>query len=486
MQLDKWAREGASKIKNVHFIGIGGSGMCGLAEILSVLGYKVSGSDYNSSSTLERLEKSGITCYLGHNEENLAGVDLVVCSGAITEDNLEIKKSKELGIPIIKRAEMLAEIMRFGFGIAIAGSHGKTTTTSMMAAVLTGFGEKDVTFIVGGLVKSSNSNAKLGSGKYVVAEADESDGSFLFLHPVISVVTNIDAEHLSSHMGMRELKDIFIRFLHNLPFDGLAVICIDDPILAEIEADINRPLLKYGFSDKADYRVKDVKQDGMNTDFTVIFPDSDEMAMTIRVPGKHNVLNALACIATASFLNIKKEDISKALGEFGGVSRRQDVLGRFSGRFGQGEEMRNITLIDDYGHHPTEIQATLEAIRGAYKDKRCVMIFQPHRHTRTKNLFADFVRVLSIPDQLLLLDIYSAGESPFPGIDSAALKAKIAATSDRDPIYVKDINGLSEVLPGVLRSGDILITQGAGSIGTIAKNLAENSIYLEQEAKNYG
>ncbi|MCH9665558.1 MAG: UDP-N-acetylmuramate--L-alanine ligase [Gammaproteobacteria bacterium] len=479
MQINKWSKTGAAKVKNVHFLGIGGSGMCGLAEILNSLGYKVSGSDEKDSTTIQRLVKLGIDCHIGHKAKHAKFADLIVRSGAVAEDNLELQYGVEQGIPIIQRAEMLAEIMRFGLGIAVAGSHGKTTTTSMMARVLSAGGD-DVTFIVGGLVKSSNSNGKLGVGNYVVAEADESDASFLFLRPYISVVTNIDAEHMYQYKNMQELKDTFLKFLHHLPFDGLAVICVDDPIVREIESEINRPLVRYGFDKSAEYRAKGVKQQGLETSFTVVFPDKTERTFTIGVPGRHNVLNALACIATACTIGMKPAQISKGINNFVGVSRRQDVLGTFSGVTESGEVLKNIMLIDDYGHHPTEIECTLNAIKGGWPRRRCVMIFQPHRYSRTQESFDEFVRVLGMPDELFILDIYAAGEKPIKGINSKALSSAIAAKSKKQPLYVKDSASLLKALPKSLKSNDLLITQGAGNIGALAHDLCEHSLYMSK------
>ncbi|MBE8182432.1 MAG: UDP-N-acetylmuramate--L-alanine ligase [Candidatus Portiera sp.] len=479
MRLDKWRKIGAGKVQKVHFIGIGGSGMCGLAEILNGLDYDVSGSDAKESETTKRLSKLGINCYIGHRAKQVKDIDLIVKSGAIDMDNPELKYGVEHSIPIIQRAEMLAEIMRFGLGIAVAGSHGKTTTTSMMAQVLSAAGE-DVTFIVGGLVKSSNSNSKLGGGNYVVAEADESDASFLFIHPYIAVVTNIDREHMYKYGNMQELKKTFLQFLHHVPFDGLVVICVDDPILCELEADINRPLVRYGFGKNAEYRAKKVIQKGLNTSFTAVFPDKKELEVTIGVPGKHNVLNALACIATADAIGMESSKIAKGINNFVGVSRRQDLLGSFNGRIGEDDEpLDNIMLIDDYGHHPTEIECTLKAIKEGWPGRRCIMIFQPHRYSRTQDLFDDFVRVLSMPDEILLLDIYAAGEKPIKGISSKTLVKKIAAKGKKDPIYVKDHDGLLKALPKVLKSNDILITQGAGNIGALSNDLANNNLYMK-------
>ena len=478
MQLDRWARAGINRINHVHFIGIGGSGMSGLAEILAGLGYKVSGSDQQNSPTLKRLASLGVTCYRGHAAKNVKKADLVVRSSAIAANNVEIKQAQKNSVPIIQRAEMLADIMRFGFGIAVAGSHGKTTTTSMLATVLSQ-GGGDVTFIVGGILKHFKTNAKLGSGKYVVAEADESDGSFLFLRPLVAVVTNIDAEHISMYDGnMAKLKDTFLEFMQHIPFDGLVVICADDAKLRSLEKKINRPLVKYGFAAAADYRAKDVKQNHMETSFTMIFPDGEEREVLLRIPGKHNVLNAVASLAVAAELGVDRERAIAALEDFIGVARRQDLLGEFNGKGKDKRVIENVTLIDDYGHHPTEIETTLEALRKAWPGRRFVMLFQLHRYTRTKELWEEFQRVLAKPDQLLLLDIYAADEKPLPGISSARMAKQIKPRSGNKVIHIKSVKDLRKLLPELLQSNDILLTQGAGSIGRMAQNLAANNLYL--------
>ena len=477
MRLDKWAQAGLSRVKHVHFIGIGGSGMCGLAEILHGLGYEVSGSDEKNSAVMKRLTELGIDAYVGHKAAHIKGAHLIVRSTAIDDDNVEIRAAEKTNIPIAQRAEMLAEIMRFGFGIAIAGTHGKTTTTSMMAKVLAAGGE-DVTFIVGGLVKSSKTNAKLGSGKYVVAEADESDASFLYLQPAISIVTNIDREHMSKYDNDFEvLKNTFLQFLHRLPFYGLAVLCIDDDNLRDIESRVARPIVRYGFSKDADYQASNVRQFEMTTQFDVIFPDGEKRHLTINVPGKHNVLNALACIATATELGIARDRTCKGISEFSGVSRRQDCLGNFDS-ISQEKDIKNIMLIDDYGHHPREIKVTLNAIKEGWRNRRCVMIFQPHRYSRTKELYDEFVRELSNANVLLLLEVYAAGEEVLPGADSKSLASSIRQFGKIDPIYINNTDELPQILGRVLLSNDIVITQGAGSIGMLAQDLADNNLYL--------
>lgn len=479
MRLDKWAKEGLSRVKKVHFIGVGGSGMCGLAEILHGLGYKVSGSDINDSAVLQRLANMGIKTYVGHRASQVEQADLVVRSSAVGDKNVEIVAAEELNIAIAQRAEMLAEIMRFGFGIAIAGSHGKTTTTSIMAKILAAGGE-DVTFIVGGLVKSSKTNAKLGSGKYIVAEADESDASFLYLQPAISIITNIDREHMAMYDNDFEaVKNIFVQFIHRLPFYGLAVICVDDENVRDIEHKLGRPFVTYGFSNDANYRAINVKQSGMLTEFDVIIPTKKKHHLTLNALGKHNVLNALACIATAVELGMEFNDICAGISGFSGVSRRQDYLGDFSG-FNNGRTIENVMLIDDYGHHPKEIEVVLEAIRAAWPNRRVVVIFQPHRYSRTRELYNEFIRVLSAADVLLLLDVYSAGEEIIPGSDSKNLASSIRQFGKLDPIYIENKDELPQILGRVLLSDDILVTQGAGDIGILAQDLSDNSLYLSQ------
>ena len=473
MRLDGFAKRAWSRVQRVHFVGICGSGMCGIAEILQRLGYEVSGSDISTSFAKERFRKLGIKIFNQHKTANLDGVDMLVFSSAIPEDNPELKAARARGMPVVRRAEMLAEIMRFGFGIAVSGAHGKTTTTSMLAEVLAACNE-DVTFVVGGLVKSAGSNARLGSGKYVVAEADESDASFLHLHPTLAIVTNIDREHLDGYGGnFNKVKQTFLEFLHNLPFYGLAVLYQDDKIMLKLIEKIRRPYVTYGFNKEAHYRAEKIQQNHMETHFQVIFPDGEKLKVCIHVPGEHNVLNALACLATAAELKMERASAIKGLACFRGVARRQDLLGVFGSA-----EAKNIILVDDYGHHPREIEATLLAFKNGWPGRRTVMLFQPHRYTRTRDLYDEFIRVLSQVDLLFLLDIYEAGEQPIEGIDSRQLSMSIRRFGRVDPVHIKSPKELPDLLRRFLRTDDMLITQGAGSISAIAQDLAENNLYL--------
>ena len=473
MRLDEIAKKGLGRVGHIHFVGIGGSGMCGLAEILCRLGYRVSGSDIQSSASLERLRKLKATIYTTHLAKQVNGADLLVRSAAISDRNPEIVAANKKGIPVIKRAEMLAEVMRFGHGIAVAGAHGKTTTTSMLASVLTANGE-DITFVVGGLVKSSGSNACLGSGKYVIAEADESDASFLCLNPVMAIVTNLDEEHLSGYGGKFEnIKSVFLQFLRNLPFYGLAVLCYEDESLRSMQKKLPCPSVTYGFDKNADYIADNIRQLGMRTDFRVMFPDGEKAEVYIKVPGSHNVLNALACLALADQLKLSRRKSCKGLQQFDGVARRQDVLGNFSGK-----EVKDVCLADDYGHHPREIEATLNALKAGACGKRYVMVFQPHRYTRTRDLYDEFVRVLSQTDILLLLPVYTAGEKFIAGADTRSLAGSIRQFGKVDPIYVEDRAELPGLLRRLLRSEDMVITQGAGDIAGIARELAKENLYL--------
>lgn len=474
MRIDNVIKGSWSRVKKVHFVGICGSGMCGIAEILYRLGYQVSGSDPLASSAGENLHKLGIKVFDEHKADNLRDIDLVVYSAAVPEDNPELSIAREKEIPLVGRAEMLAEIMRFGFGIAVSGAHGKTTTTSMLVDLLVACGE-DLTFVVGGLVKSAGSNARLGSGKYVVAEADESDASFLHLHPDVSIVTNIDREHLVGYQGnFHKVKRTFLEFLHNLPFYGLAVLCTDDEYLPQLLDQVARPYVTYGFNKDAHYRAEQLKHHHQNTEFQAVFPDGEKARIHLQVPGRHNVLNALACLATASELKMDRRKAIKGLGDFKGVARRQDLLGVF----GNGE-ISNIMLIDDYGHHPREIEATLNAFRSGWPRRRAVMIFQPHRYTRTQDLYDEFVRVLSQVDLLFLLDVYAAGEQPIEGADSRHLSMSIRRFGKVDPVHIRGHQEIPDLLSQFLRTDDMLIVQGAGSIGNIAKDLAHNRLYLK-------
>jgi UDP-N-acetylmuramate--alanine ligase len=461
-------------VMHIHFIGIGGAGMGGIAEVLHNLGYQVSGSDQGQNAITSRLQSLGVKITIGHHVDNIAGAQVIVLSSAIHEDNLELIAAKNARIPLIPRARMLADLMRFKKGIAIAGTHGKTTTTSLVASALAE-GGLDPTFVIGGLLKSTGTHAYLGASEYFVAEADESDASFLYLHPQVAIVTNIDIDHLTTyHNDFSNLRRTFLEFLDRLPFDGLAVVCIDDPIIHEIISDISRPTLTYGFHESADIQLFDFTQVGTQSYFKIRRKDnSTEVSITLNLPGRHNALNAAAAFAVASKMGVPDAAIQAAFAKFAGVGRRFQIYGEFNTGVG------SVLLIDDYGHHPREITATVSAIRGAWPERRLVMAYQPHRYTRTKELFQDFVKVLSEQiDQLLLLDIYSAGESPIPEADGESLYAAIRKQSKSAPIFVKLIDELPSALRGVLEDGDVLLLQGAGSIGLMAAKLAAMQLKL--------
>ncbi len=459
------------RIKRIHFIGIGGTGMCGIAEVLNNQNYLISGSDQRLSSTTDRLQQAGIRVYEGHAAENVEDVDVVVVSSAINHNNPEYVRAKELRIPIVPRAEMLAELMRYRHGIAVAGTHGKTTTTSLIASILTEAG-RDPTYVVGGLVKASGSNAGLGESRYLVAEADESDASFLHLQPMAAVVTNIDADHMDTYGGdFGKLQSTFIDFLHNLPFYGLAVLCMDDPDLAEIFPRVNRPMLTYGFSEQADFRVLDYKQKGNSTWLKISRPgDLQDIEANIQIPGVHNVLNATAAVAIATDEGVADEHIIAGLVAFGGVGRRFEIQGDFPVEGG------TAMLVDDYGHHPKEVAATIAAIRGGYPDKRLVMIFQPHRYTRTRDLYDDFVSVLSATDVLIVTSVYSAGEEPIAGADARQLCHSIRQRGLVDPIFVRNIEDVPDLVADLVKAGDLVITQGAGNVSQLARSLKERGL----------
>ncbi len=454
------------RIKRIHFVGIGGSGMSGIAEVLSNEGYEVSGSDKQSTEITAYLKKLGIKVYEGHDAKHVEGVDVLVASTAISPDNPEIIAAKEQRIPITERAEMLAELMRFRSGIAIAGTHGKTTTTSLVASILAA-ADLDPTFVIGGLLNSAGTNARLGSGEYFVAEADESDASFLHLQPILSVVTNIDADHMETYNGDFEvLKSTFIEFLHRLPFYGVAIICIDDSVLKEIMPRIARHVVTYGFEDSADIHAYGFSQKGPQCFFKVRrIGHKKDLTVCLNMPGTHNVLNALAAIAIATELNVDNEHICDALKNFSGVGRRFQQLGDY--HLSKGKAL----FLDDYGHHPSEIAATVKAARACWPNKRLVMLFQPHRYSRTRDLFEDFVKVLSEVDALLLLDIYSAGQDPIPGITSKVLCERIKQAGVINPVYVADKSQLVAQLDQVLQDGDVLMAQGAGSVSKIVADL---------------
>ena len=462
------------RIKRIHFIGIGGSGMCGIAEVLLNQGYEISGSDISESVTTRHLEKLGATVFLGHRASNVEKANVIVVSSAINEENPEIIAARQKRIPVVPRAEMLAEIMRFRHGIAIAGTHGKTTTTSLIASILAN-GGMDPTFVIGGRLNSAGTNAKLGGSRYLVAEADESDASFLHLTPMVSVVTNIEADHMHTYGGdFERLKQTFVDFLHNLPFYGSAVMCIDDPVVAELTESVSRAVITYGFNKDADVRAENVRQSGMKTAFTVIRPgDRPDLDVELQMPGEHNVLNALAAIAVATDEGVSDDAIRSALASFQGVGRRFQIQGEYL------IDGKSVMLVDDYGHHPSEVGVTIKAIRDGWPDKRLVMIFQPHRYSRTSDLYDDFVRVLSEVDLLIMLDVYAAGEKPIPGADTRSLCRSIRQRSDLDPVYVEDPNELPEVLVKLLTEDDIVVTQGAGNVGQLSVELANRLSEME-------
>lgn len=455
------------RIRRIHMIGVGGTGMSGIAEVLVNLGYEVSGSDIRESVVTQRLQAKNIRVFIGHDAAHLRNADVVVTSTAVDHENPELVAARDARIPVVPRAEMLAELMRYRHGIAVAGTHGKTTTTSLLASV---FGEAglDPTFVIGGLLNSAGSNAQLGASRFLIAEADESDASFLHLLPMVTVVTNIEADHMETYGGdFAVLKQTFIEFLHNLPFYGLAVLCLDDPVIAELLPDVSRPMLTYGFADQADYRISDIVKSDFSTEFVVHRPgDSGPLTVTVNMPGTHNVLNAAAAVAVACDEGIEDSAIQRGLASFEGVGRRFEQLGELRFENGKGQ------LVDDYGHHPTEIAATLDSARQAWPDNRLVMIYQPHRFTRTRDLYEDFVEILSQCDLLILLDVYAAGEDPIPGADSRTLIRSIRQRGIVEPIFVEDSSNIAKVLRDVFRDGDIVITQGAGNVGRIAQDLA--------------
>ena len=459
---------GMRRIRRIHFVGIGGVGMSGIAEVLLNLGYEVSGTDIAENATTQRLSKQGASIKLGHAAEHVVGSDVVVISSAVRKTNPEVVHARELRIPVVPRAEMLAELMRFRFGIAIAGTHGKTTTTSLIASLLAE-GGLDPTFVIGGRLNSAGSNARLGEGRYLVAEADESDASFMHLQPVMAVVTNIDADHMETYGGdFQQLRQTFIEFLHHLPFYGLAVLCIDDPEVKNILPKVTRPVLTYGLSDEADIWASDITQTAFSTHFKVSRKDNpSQLDITLNMPGRHNVLNALAGIAIAHEVGVEDTAIVTALHNFQGVGRRFQSYGEIN--FGQGKALH----IDDYGHHPREVAAVIRAIRDGWPGKRLVLAFQPHRYTRTRDLFEDFAIVLSEVDTLVLLEVYSAGEEPIAGADGRSLSRAIRVRGHVEPVFVEKVEQLPETLVSVLHDGDLLLTLGAGSIGAMAAKLGD-------------
>jgi len=454
------------RINTIHFVGIGGSGMGGIAEVLSNLGYRVQGSDLKPNAVTQRLAELGATLFTGHAASHVDGADVVVVSTAVSRENPEVARALELRIPVVPRAEMLGELMRFRSAIAVAGTHGKTTTTSLIASVLAEGGE-DPTFVIGGRLKSAGTNARLGAGRYLVAEADESDASFLHLQPLIAVVTNIDNDHLGTHDGdFNRLRQSFVDFLHNLPFYGLAVLCVDDAEVRGILDRVGRPVITYGLSEAADIRALDLQRKGLQTGYTVLRKGgAAPLTVTTNLPGTHNVLNSLAAIAVASELGIADAAIQSGLARFQGVDRRLQFVGELAAGGGKA------VLIDDYGHHPTEIRATLEAVRHAYPGRRVVLAFQPHRYTRTRDLLDDFAAVLATADVLLVSEVYAAGEAPIAGADGRAICRAVRSRGQTEPVFLPRIDDLAQALQGLLRADDVVLAMGAGNVSAVAHDL---------------
>ena len=476
---DKYARQVPEmrRVKCIHFVGIGGAGMGGIAEVLLNEGYQISGSDISENQVVKRLRSLGAKIFIGHNSDNIKQASVIVVSTAIQIDNPELLAAKDLRVPVVRRAEMLAELMRFRHGIAIAGTHGKTTTTSLIASIFAQ-GQLDPTFVIGGLLNSAGTNARLGSSRYLVAEADESDASFLHLQPMVAVITNIAADHMETYQGdFEKLKDTYIEFLHNLPFYGLAVVCIDNPVVRELLPRISRQVITYGFSADADVRAVNYQQKEGVSHFTVEVEGQKSLDMSVNLPGQHNVLNALAGVAVAKDEAVDDQAICQALAEFAGIGRRFEQLANLSTDAG------NMVLVDDYGHHPSEVKATILAMRQGWPEKRLVMVFQPHRYSRTRDLYEDFVEVLSEVDCLYLLDVYAAGETPITSADSKSLARSIRQRGQLEPVYVSDAEKLPELLATQLRDNDMIITQGAGCIGTVARKLANHELLNSEQGK---
>lgn len=457
-------------VNHLHFVGIGGAGMSGIAEVLLNLGYVVSGSDLVESPVTERLQSLGARIAYGHDKKNIRGADAVIVSSAVKADNPEVVAARELGVPVVQRAMMLAELMRLRRGIAIAGAHGKTTTTSLTASLLAA-GGLDPTFVIGGKLNSAGANARLGTGEFLVAEADESDASFLNLTPVVSVVTNIDEDHMDTYgHDFGRLKGAFVEFLERLPFYGVAVLCMDDENVRSIRPHVTKPVIGYGLSADAQVRAIDVVADGTRMRFTVLRPDNPPLPVVLNLPGLHNVRNALAAIAVATLAGVPNADIARGLAEFTGVGRRFTQWGEVPLFNEDGSERGTFTLIDDYGHHPHEMAATLAAVRGAWPGRRVVVAFQPHRYTRTRDCFAEFVKVLETVDGLVLANVYPAGEAPIEGADSAHLAAAVAASGRSEPVVV-DVADAPAAILKVAQPGDVVVTMGAGSIGRVPARL---------------
>jgi UDP-N-acetylmuramate--alanine ligase len=455
------------RIKCIHFVGIGGAGMCGIAEVLLNQGYQISGSDMNASTVTNRLETLGAKVSIGHDASHIENADVLVVSSAISRNNPELVAAHGMRIPVVRRAEMLGELMRYRHGIAVAGTHGKTTTTSLIASIFRQ-ASLDPTFIIGGLLNSAESNARLGKSRYLIAEADESDASFMHLQPMVTVLTNVDKDHLANYDGSFEkLITAFVEFVHNLPFYGLLVACIDDPVVKSILPRIQRPILTYGFDSDADFLAFDERQEGLTSSFSVRRRQGEDLKIRLAMPGRYNVLNALAAVAIASDENIADPHIVSGLEDFEGVSRRFQVHGRFSLKGG------DFMLVDDYGHHPTEVKAVIEAVRKGWPDTRLVMVYQPHRYSRTLELFDQFVDVLSQVDQLVLLETYAAGEERVEGATGTDLYKQLELKTEAQVLFLSTIDEVPKALEQILVPGDFLMTQGAGETAKLARKLTE-------------
>ncbi len=461
------AAEAMGRMRHLHFVGIGGSGMNGIAQVMLNLGYQISGSDLAENAATRRLQEQGAVIYLGHAEKNIRGVDAVIISSAVTNENPEVIAARAARVPVVPRAEMLAEIMRFRYGVAIAGTHGKTTTTSLAATLLIE-ADMDPTFVIGGQLNAAGSYARLGTGEILVAEADESDASFLYLLPMMAVVTNVDRDHMGTYGGeFSRLQDAFVEFLHHLPFYGLAILCIDDAEVRKLLPRVTRQVLTYGAREEADLRAINIRHDRQTSHFQVQMKGRKTFDVSLNLPGKHNVMNALAAIAVALEMGVSTDVIHKALAGFAGIDRRFQVHEHCN--FGAGSFM----LVDDYGHHPREIAATISAVQEGWQSRRLVLVFQPHRYTRTHDAFEDFVQVLSEADVLVLTEVYAAGERPLPDADGRALSRAIRARGQADPVFVSDLPELPEVLKSVVQANDIVLMMGAGDIGQMAARLSE-------------
>ena len=466
------------RIQHLHFVGIGGSGMCGIAEVMNNQGYTVSGSDIAESLVTKRLAEIGIDIAIGHDSKNIANADVIVVSSAIDRSNPEVKAALEARLPVVRRADMLGELMRYRHGIAVAGAHGKTTTTSLLTTMMAE-GKLDPTYVIGGKLNASGKNAALGSSRYLIAEADESDASFLTLHPMAAIVTNIDQDHMETYgNSFDKLKAAYIQFLQNMPFYGLAVVCGDDAELYAMIDDIGRPVLTFGLEPFNDVQAVDLVSEGTKTHFTVLRRDREPLRLTLNIPGVHNVYNALAAITMATDEGVDDEAITRALQKFAGVGRR------FEQQASVEIDDGNVLLIDDYGHHPREVDATIKAARQSFPERRLVMMFQPHRYSRTRDCFDDFVEVLSSVDELLLLDVYPAGETPIAGADTKALARSIRLRGAVEPTIIDKAN-IAPAMQRLLKANDMLITQGAGNVGQIAVELAANNLYIKQAAKEF-